>query len=83
MGIDKEIHDRIVNALKKANFPIENEIELLNSFPGGEGGKCTSGAFQISVDEVTKLLEDEDYPFKNADEVAHVIIKRMNRPGRW
>ena len=83
MGIDEEIHDEIVNALKGANFPIKDEKELLKSFPRGESGKCTSGAFEISVDEVTNLLEEEDYPFKNADEVAHVVIKRMNRVGRW
>jgi hypothetical protein len=28
------------------------------------------------------MLEDEDFPFNNAEEVAHVIIKRTNREGR-
>ena len=83
MGIDEEIHDEIVNALKGATFPIKNEEELLKSFPLGKSGKCTSGAFQISVDEVIILLEEEDFPFKNSEEVAHVVIKRMNRVGRW
>ena len=83
MSIDTEIHDKIVNALKGANFPIKNEEELFNSFPQGEGGKCTVGAFQMSVTEFRRLLADDDLPFKNADEVAHVVIKRINRPGRW
>ena len=83
MGIDEEIHDKIVNALKRANFPIKNEEELFNSFPQGESGKCTVGAFEMSVTEFRRLLADEDFPFKNAEEVAHVVIKRMNRPGRW
>ncbi len=83
MGIDEEIHDKIVNGLKRAKFPIKNQEELFNSFPQGEGGKCNVGAFEMSVTEFRRLLADEDYPFKNAEEVAHVIIKRMNRPGRW
>ena len=57
-----------------------NLYNHLNSFP--EHSEIEA-FIEISVDEVTNLLEEEDYPFKNADEVAHVVIKRMNRVGRW
>jgi len=81
MSIDKEIHDRIANALKGANFPIDSNEELMKSFPHGKAGVCRSGAFNITVEEAVSLLVNEDFPFNNAEEVAHVVIKRLNREG--
>jgi len=81
MDIDEEIHNKIVNALKRAKFPISNNKELSKSFPHGKSGVCRSGAFAIKVEEAVSLLVDEDFPFNNAEEVAHVVIKRLNRGG--
>jgi hypothetical protein len=81
MDIDEEIHNRIANALRGANFPINNNNELSKSFPKGKSGVCKSGAFEITVEEAVSLLVDEDFPFNNSEEVAHVIIKRLNREG--
>lgn len=81
MGIDEEIHDKIVNALKGANFPINDDEDLSKSFPHGKSGVCRSGAFEITVESAVNLLEEEDFPFNNAEDVAHVVIKRLNKEG--
>ena len=81
MSIDEEIHDKIINALKSANFPINSDNELKKSFPHGKTGVCRAGAFDITVEEAVSLLVDEDFPFNNSEEVAHVVIKRLNREG--
>jgi len=81
MSIDKEIHDKIANALKGVKFPINNNEELMKSFPHGKTGVCRSGAFDITVEDAVSSLVDEDFPFNNAEEVAHVVIKRLNREG--
>lgn len=79
MDIDEEIHDKIDNALKRANFSMNDNEALSKSFPHGKSGVCKYGAFEITVEEAMSLLVDEDFPFKNSEEVAHVVIKRLNR----
>ena len=81
MSIDEELHDKIVNALKDANFPINSYEKLMESFPHGKTGVCQVGAFDITVEEAISLLVNEDFPFNNAEDVAHVVIKRLNREG--
>lgn len=35
MGIDEELHDKIVNALKETDFPINDYDKLMESFLHG------------------------------------------------
>ena len=81
MSIDEELHDKIVNALKSANFPIKSYDKLMESFPHGKTGVCRAPGFSITVEDAITSLVEEDFPFNNADDVAHVVIKRIRRGG--
>jgi hypothetical protein len=81
MGIDEELHDKIVNALKDANFPINSYEKLMDSFPKGRAGVCRAPGFDITVEDAITSLVEEDFPFNNAEDVAHVVIKRIRRGG--
>ncbi len=81
MGIDEELHDKIVNALKGANFPINSYEKLMESFPKGKAGVCRAPGFDISVEDAVTSLVEEDFPFNDSEEVAHVVIKRIRRGG--
>ncbi|MEL7671760.1 MTH865 family protein [Methanobacterium sp.] len=81
MGIDEELHNRIVNALKGADFPINNYDKLMESFPKGKAGVCRAPGFDITVEDAVTSLVEEDFPFNNAEDVAHVVIKRIRRGG--
>ena len=81
MSKDEDIRKQIIKDLKEAKFPIKSQVELKKSFPNFDEN-YTSGGYQLNKDDAVHLLEDEDFPFNNAEDVAHVIIKRTNREWR-
>jgi hypothetical protein len=78
---DDDIRKQIINDLKRAEFPLTSQKELEKSLPNFNEN-YRSGGYLLSKEEAVHMLEDEDFPFNNAEEVAHVIIKRTNREGR-
>jgi hypothetical protein len=81
MDIDEEIHNQIVNALKGADFPINNKKILFESFFKNINVKGHISGFGITPEEIRGLIEKGDFPFNNAEEIAHVVIKRKNKEG--
>ena len=76
VDVKKEIKGQIVGALKGAKFPIRTPASLLNAFPMGAETTCQAGNVKMTAGEAGKLLKPEDFPFKNAEQVADTILKR-------
>ncbi len=76
MSIRDEIHAQIVGALKNAKFPIKTPDKLLAAFPDGANTTCKAGDVEVTAGEAGKLLKASDFPFKNAKQVADVIVQR-------
>ena len=81
MSKDEDIRKQIIEDLKEAKFPIKSQEELEKSFPN-LNQNFTSGGYQLNKEDAVHLLEDEDFPFNSAEDVAHVIIKRTDREWR-
>ncbi len=81
MSKDEDIRKQIIKSLKGTEFPVKSQKELENSIPN-INENYRSGGYQLGKEDAIHMLEDEDFPFNNAEEVAHVIIKRANRPWR-
>ena len=76
VDVKKEIRAQIVGALKDAKFPIKTPSALLKSFPMGAETTCQAGSVKMTAGEAGKLLKSEDFPFKDAAQVADTILKR-------
>lgn len=76
MSVGEEIHAQIVGALKNAKFPIKTPEKLLAAFPDGANTTCKAGDIEVTAGEAGKLLKASDFPFKNAKQVADVIVQR-------
>ncbi|MGB9941453.1 MTH865 family protein [Methanosarcina sp.] len=76
MAVRDEIHRQIVAGLKDAKFPINTPEELLAAFPAGADTTCKAGDLEVTAGEAGKLLTAEDFPFKDAKQVADTIVDR-------
>lgn len=76
MSVKNEIHAQIVGALKGAKFPVKTPAELIAAFPDGANTTCQVGDIKMTAGEAGKLLKGSDFPFKNAKQVADVIVQR-------
>lgn len=76
MSVKDEIHAQITGALKGARFPVKTPAELIAAFPDGANTTCQVGDIKMTAGEAGKLLKGSDFPFKNAKQVADVIVQR-------
>ena len=76
MSAKDEIRAQIVGALKEAKFPIKTPEELMAALPQGAATKCKAGDVEITAGHAGKVLKASDFPFKDARQVADVIVKR-------
>ncbi len=76
MIVRDDIHSQIVAGLKGAKFPINTPEALLVAFPAGAATTCKSGDLEVTAGEAGKLLTAEDFPFKDAKQVADTIVDR-------
>jgi hypothetical protein len=76
VDVKKEIKAQIVGALKGAKFPIKTPAALIKAFPMGADTTCQAGEVKMTAGEAGKLLKPEDFPFKDAAQVADTILKR-------
>ncbi|SJZ41214.1 MTH865 family protein [Selenihalanaerobacter shriftii] len=75
--IRTKIKKEIINVVKEAEFPVEDLEVLFNLFPEGRDTVYKISSFEFTVGEAEKLLENDDFPFKNPEEIANVILERL------
>ncbi len=76
MGIKEDIRGQILAALHGATFPINSPQELFAILPPEKETVCPSGNVRMTSGEVQRILKEGDFPFKNANQAADVILKR-------
>lgn len=76
MDVKDEIKSQIVGALAGAEFPIETPEALLAAFPDGANTTCKAGDVEMTAGQAGELLTADDFPFKSAEQVADVILKK-------
>ena len=76
MSVKEDIRAQISEALTGAKFPIDTPEKLLGSFPDGAQTTCKSGDVVLTAVDAGKVLKNDDFPFKSAQEVADVIVNR-------
>ena len=76
MSIKEKIHAQIVGALNGVGFPIKSPEAFLASFPDGAETTCKADGVELKAVDAGKVLKPDDFPFKNAKEVADVIVER-------
>jgi len=56
--------------------PINTSEDLLAAMPQGAATKCKAGDVELTAGDAGKVLKVSDFPFKNAKQVADVIVDR-------
>ena len=77
MDVKKDMHEQIVKALPVNKFPIETLDAFLEAFPNGAETTYKSGDVEVKAGDAGNVLIAEDFPFKNPEDVADVIVRRI------
>ena len=74
--VKDQVHAQITGALEGAKFPIKTPDALIAAFPDGADTTCRVGDLSMTAGEAGTLLKASDFPFRNAKQVADVIVER-------
>ena len=76
MGVREEVHEQILEILKGAKFPINSLEELIAALPEGLDTTCMIGDVEVTAVEAKSLVTDKDFPFKDARQIADLMVER-------
>ncbi|HII91669.1 MAG TPA: hypothetical protein HA262_05735 [Methanosarcina sp.] len=76
MGVKEEVYEQILEILKNAKFPINTMDELIAALPEGLETTCMIGDVEVTAREAQSLVTEKDFPFKDAKQVADLLIER-------
>jgi len=76
MEVREEVHEQILEILKGAKFPINTLDELIAALPEGLDTTCRIGDVEVTAAEAKSLITDRDFPFKDAKQVADLMVER-------
>lgn len=76
MGVREEVHEQILEILKGAKFPINTLEELIAALPEGLDTTCMIGDVVVTAAEAKSLVTDKDFPFKDARQIADLMVER-------
>ena len=72
----EERHNKILNSLKDAKFPINTEEELFKALHSSEEIHCKKKSALKNRSCWAKFLSEDDFPFDSAETVASTIVEK-------
>ncbi len=76
MSVKEEVYEQILAILKDAKFPINTMDELIAALPEGLDTTCRIGDVEVTAREAESLITEKDFPFRNAKDVADIMVER-------
>lgn len=76
MDVREEVYAQIIESLKDAKFPINSLEELVAALPDGLDTTCMIGDTEVTAAEARSLITEKDYPFKDAKQIADLLVER-------
>lgn len=76
MNVREEVYEQIIEILKDARFPINSLEELIAALPEGLDTTCRIGDTEVTAAEARSLINEKDFPFKDAKQVADLLVEK-------
>lgn len=70
-----ELRQQFTRAFENADYPVNNQMDLVPALPEGPGTKFESGDFSMTAIELaTKLSTHQEFPYGSVDELVDDIM---------
>lgn len=79
---EEELRDQLVAAFEGAEYPVNNQMDLVPALPDGPGTRFAAGDVSVTAMELaTKLGSHQDFPYDDPESIADDIIEGMRKEG--
>lgn len=81
-SVEEELRAQLVTAFEDADYPVDNQMELVPVLPNGPSTRFEAGDVSVTAMELaTKLGSYQNFPYENAESLADDVIEGMHAEG--
>jgi hypothetical protein len=77
-----ELRQQFLDAFSGADFPVDNQMDLVPALPNGPGTKFQAGDVSITAMELAaKLGSHQDFPYHDAESLVDDVMAGLEEEG--
>jgi hypothetical protein len=79
---EAELREQLTDAFGGADFPVENQMDLVPALPDGPSTTFTAGDERFSAMELSmKLGDHQDFPYDNVEDLVDDVVAGLKAEG--
>ncbi|MWV65165.1 hypothetical protein GRS48_10080 [Halorubrum sp. JWXQ-INN 858] len=76
--VEAELRSQFTDAFENADYPVNNQMDLVPALPDGPGTKFEAGDVSFTAMELAaKLGSDQEFPYESAEDLVDDIIEGL------
>jgi len=82
MDVEAELREQLTEAFEGADYPIDNQMDLVPALPDGPGTRFEAGDFSMTAMELgSKLAGTQEFPYETVEELVDDIVAGLEENG--
>jgi hypothetical protein len=79
---EDELRQQLTEAFEGADYPVEDQMDLVPALPDGPGTRFEAGDFSMTAMELgSKLAGSQEFPYEDVEALVDDIIAGLNDNG--
>jgi len=80
--VKAELREQFLDAFGGADFPVENQMDLVPALPNGPGTKFEAGDVSLTAMEMAaKLGSEQEFPYDDVESLVDDILDGLEAKG--
>jgi len=73
--VEAELREQLREAFEGADYPVDNQMDLVPALPDGPGTRFEAGDFSMTAMELgSKLADSQEFPYGSVDDLVDDIV---------
>ena len=80
--VDEQLREQLRDAFEGADFPVNNQMDLVPALPNGPGTKFEADGVSFTAMEMAaKLGNHQDFPYDSVDQLVDDVMEGLKAEG--
>ena len=80
--VESELREQFTRAFEGADYPVENQMDLVPALPDGPGTRFEAGDFSMSAMELGMKLSDvQQFPYDSVEDLVEDLMVGIEEKG--
>ncbi|WP_101296322.1 MTH865 family protein [Halegenticoccus soli] len=83
-AVEAELREQLLAAFEGADYPVQNQMDLVPALPNGPGTRFKAGDGEVSftaMEMAAKLGSHQEFPYDSAEELVDDVMDGLREEG--